>query len=181
VPGRSLVNILVFDHAGELARALARRVIEAVGVKPDLVLGLPTGRTPQLLYAELGTLTRETATDWSSVRTFNLDEFVGLGGNDPLSYRQYMERQLFAAVGIDRRHVGFLDGTAPDLDQECDRYERAIAAAGGIDLMILGIGVNGHIGFNEPAPGLQARTHRVTLCPETRDANAAHFGGDPSR
>src|SRR5690606_25093162 len=102
-------------------------------------------------------------------------------GNDPLSYRQYMERQLFAAVGIDRRHVGFLDGTAPDLEEECDRYERAIVAAGGIDLMILGIGVNGHIGFNEPAPGLQARTHRVALCPETRDANAAHFGGELAR
>jgi glucosamine-6-phosphate deaminase len=175
------VNILVFDEAGQLARALARRVIEAIRTRPDLVLGLPTGRTPQLLYAELGALTRDTGTDWSAVRTFNLDEFVGHGGDDPESYRQYMERLLFAEVGVSPAHVGFLDGQAPDLEEECDRYERAIVAAGGMDLMILGIGVNGHIGFNEPAPGLQARTHRAELCRETREANAALFGGDISR
>lgn len=175
------MNILVFDQAGQLAGALARRVIEAILARPDLVLGLPTGRTPQLLYAELGTLTCETRTDWSAVRTFNLDEFVGLDGRDPESYRQYMERQLFAGVRVTPHHVGFLDGKASDLEEECDRYERAIASAGGIDLMILGIGVNGHIGFNEPAPGLQARTHRVALCPETRAANAALFDGDLSR
>ncbi len=175
------MNILVFDRPEQLARSLARRVIDAIQARPNLVLGLPTGRTPQLLYAELGALTRESGTDWSAVRTFNLDEFVGLGSSDPQSYRQYMDRQLFGEVGIQACHVGFLDGTAPDLQEECDRYERAIASAGGIDLMILGIGVNGHIGFNEPAPGLQARTHRVELCPETRAANAALFGGDISR
>ncbi len=175
------MNILVFDEARQLARALARRVIEAVRDRPSMVLGLPTGRTPQLLYAELGTLTRETGTDWSSVRTFNLDEFVGLSADDPASYRQSMERLLFADVGIAREHVGFLDGTAEDIDAECDRYERAIVAAGGIDLMILGIGVNGHIGFNEPARGLHARTHRAILKPETRTANIALFGGDIER
>ncbi len=173
------MTILVFDDEIHLARSLSQRVLDAIHERPDLVIGLPTGRTPQLLYAELRS--RAAAADWSRVRTFNLDEFVGLGGGDPASYRQYMEHQLFADVGVAPAHVGFLDGRAPDLDEECARYERAIAEAGGIDLMILGIGVNGHIGFNEPAPGLHARTHRAALRPETRAANVDLFGGALAR
>lgn len=172
------MTIQVFADAQTLARELAARVIRALVRRPALVLGLPTGRTPQPFYAALRAQSAEAGVNWSDARTFNLDEFVGLPPGSPGSYRAYMERELFGAVGLRADHVGFLDGGAPDLVAECDRYERAIAEAGGIDLMVLGIGANGHIGFNEPAPGLQARTHLARLEAGTRLANAELFGGD---
>jgi glucosamine-6-phosphate deaminase len=175
------VNVNVFDNARALARELAARVIRAIVEQPPLVIGLPTGRTPQPFYAALRERSAAETVDWSSVRTFNLDEFVGVGPDAPGSYRAYMEKELFAAVGVAPAHVGFLDGRAADLDAECARYERAIAAAGGMDLMVLGIGGNGHIGFNEPAPGLLARTHVARLAADTRASNAELFGGDVTR
>ncbi|MEZ5285460.1 MAG: glucosamine-6-phosphate deaminase [Vicinamibacterales bacterium] len=167
--------------APAVAAALASRVLDAVARRPSLVLGLPTGRTPKLLYAELRRRSAGGAADWSAVRTFNLDEFVGLISGEEGSYRDYMERELFSAVGIPPAHAGFLNGGAPDLDAECDRYERAIAEAGGMDLLILGIGANGHVGFNEPADALHARTHRASLAAATRASNAYLFGGDAQR
>lgn len=172
------MTIHVFPDAQALARDLAARVIRAIERQPSIVLGLPTGRTPQPFYAALRAQSAGAATDWSRVRTFNLDEFVGLDVDSPGSYRAYMERELFESVRMAGEHIGFPDGRAADLDAECDRYERAIAAAGGIDLMVLGIGANGHIGFNEPAPGLHARTHRARLEAGTRASNAELFGGD---
>jgi glucosamine-6-phosphate deaminase len=175
------VTIQHFHDERALARELALRILDAIARKPSLVLGLPTGRTPRPLYAAVREASPAAGADWSSVRTFNLDEFVGVDAADAGSYRTYMERELFAVVRVNPTHVGFLDGRAPDLDQECERYEGAIIEAGGIDLMILGIGTNGHIGFNEPAAGLHARTHRARLQPGTRAANAASFGGDVTR
>ncbi len=172
------MNIQIFDDVRTLSAELATRVRAAVTQKPSLVLGLPTGRTPLPFYKAL----REgPSADWSQVRTFNLDEFVGVDPSSPDSYRAYMQRELFGPVGVPAAHVGFLNGCAPDLDAECERYEQAIADAGGIDLMILGIGTNGHIGFNEPGPSLQARSHRAHLQPGTRLSNAAMFGGDVAR
>jgi glucosamine-6-phosphate deaminase len=115
------------------------------------------------------------------VRTFNLDEFAGLDPSSEHSYRSYMQKELFDHVSIDPDNIGFLNGVAPDLMAECRRYEAAIEDAGGIDLQILGIGANGHIGFNEPADGLCATTHIANLTEETREANAALFGGDWTR
>jgi glucosamine-6-phosphate deaminase len=132
------------------------------------------------LYAELVKLTAARALDWSSVTTFNLDEFVGLDGAHAGSYRHFMDEHLFRHVNLSPDRINFLDGTA-DPVQECQRYERAIAAAGGIELQILGIGTNGHIGFNEPGPHLESRTHRIALEPETRRNNAELFGGDPDK
>ena len=169
------MTIQTFETAAALAGALARRVRAAIEAQPSLVLGLPTGHTPLPFYAALRAETRDHRIDWSGVRTFNLDEFVGLECGAPGSYRHYMQRELFDAVGIPPAHVGFLNGCAPDLDAECARYEREITAAGGIDLMVLGIGANGHIGFNEPAPELEPRTHRVGLLEATRAANRAWF------
>jgi glucosamine-6-phosphate deaminase len=172
------VNIEIFDDVRALSAELATRVRAAVTEKPSLVLGLPTGRTPLPFYKAL----REgPPADWSQVRTFNLDEFVGVAASSPDSYRAYMQRELFGPVGVPAAHVEFLNGGAADLDAECERYEQAIAAAGGIDLMILGIGTNGHIGFNEPGPSLYARSHRAQLQPGTRQSNAAIFGGDVAR
>jgi glucosamine-6-phosphate deaminase len=167
----------VFHDAATLARALARDVARQIARNPRLVLGLPTGRTPIPLYRELVRLHRRGIVDFRRATTFNLDEFVGLGAGDPRSYRAFMERHLFDHVNFDRRRIHFLEGTAPRLARECQRYERAILRAGGIDLQILGLGLNGHIGFNEPARALVAWTHCTRLKPGTRRANAALFGG----
>ena len=177
-PRSPRVTVFPGDHAA--ARALARRIAGTIAANPRLVLGLPTGRTPLALYRELAAL-HVRGTDFSAVTTFNLDEFLGIPASHPGSYRRFMEEHLFGHVNIppERRH--FLDGSAADPDAECQRYEREIAAAGGIDLQILGIGTNGHIGFNEPSPTLEARTHRVRLRPETRRSNAALFGGDAAK
>jgi glucosamine-6-phosphate deaminase len=139
------------------------------------VLGLPTGRTPVPLYAELVARYRSGAVDFARATTFNLDEFVGLPAGDPRSYRAFMERHLFDAVNLSPRRIHFLNGQAQDLEAECRRYERQIARAGGIDLLVLGLGANGHIGFNEPADVLVAATHCTRLTPVTRRANAALF------
>ncbi len=168
----------IFESDEVLAAALARRLADVIRRHPGLVLGLPTGRTPLALYTELIRITRSEHLDWSSVRTFNLDEFVGLGEGDAGSYRSFMEERLFSHVNIAPAHIGFLDGRAADVSSECQRYERVIQNAGGLDLLILGIGANGHIGFNEPADALAARTHRAMLDEPTRAANALWFGGD---
>jgi glucosamine-6-phosphate deaminase len=162
----------------DLAAALGRRITDIVRRHPAVVLALPTGRTPILLYEELVRRTRRDSVDWSSVRTFNLDEFVGLGAGEAGSYRSFMHARLFDHINLRPEHIGFLDGRATDLERECARYERAIADAGGIDIAILGIGANGHIGFNEPADALVARTHKATLELPTRASNAWGFGGD---
>lgn len=171
----------IFDSEQQLARAAAAIVAERLRAQPRLVLGLPTGRTPIALYAQLAAESAGGALDWSGVRTFNLDEFVGVPADAPGSYRAFMRLHLFDHVNIDARHVGFPDGMAGDLEAECARYDAAIRAAGGIDLQLLGIGGNGHVGFNEPGDALDAATHCVTLREETRQANAAWFGGHPSR
>jgi glucosamine-6-phosphate deaminase len=165
----------------DLAAALGRRIIEIVRRHPSVVLALPTGRTPIALYNELVRLTRLEHVDWANVRTFNLDEFVGLGAGDAGSYRSFMNARLFDHINLRDEHIGFLDGRAADLERECARYERAIADVGGIDIMILGIGANGHVAFNEPADVLVARTHRAKLDPLTHAGNALWFGGDVDR
>ena len=170
-----------YDNEEALASALATHLIDAIVRNPRLVLGLPTGRTPVALYRELRDRTRRDRTSWADVRTFNLDEFAGLSGRDPGSYRTFMQAELFGHVNLAPGHIEMLEGGAPDLQVECDRYERAIVAAGGIDIQVLGIGANGHLGFNEPADGLHALTHVADLQPATRAANARLFGGDPTR
>jgi glucosamine-6-phosphate deaminase len=175
---RARLHVYPTDRAA--ARALARQVADAIRTKPDLVLGLPTGKTPVAFYQELAALAEREALDLGGITTFNLDEFVGIAASHPGSYRRFMAERFFDRVRLRAEQVNFLNGAAPDMDAECERYELAIARAGGIDVQILGIGTNGHIGFNEPGPALQARTHRVVLRPETRRSNAPLFGGDPS-
>lgn len=175
------MRVLVSATAAELAATVAARIIDSLQAHAALVLGLPTGRTPLPLYEELARRSAGRAVDWSSARTFNLDEWVGLNGRHASSYRAYMQRCLFEHVNLDAEHIEFLDGAAPDLDEECRRYEQAIAQAGGIDLLLLGLGRNGHIGFNEPAAQLQTRTHRTRLTDETRASNAWLFGGEVDR
>lgn len=180
ITGRRSPRVAIFPDEHDVAQALARRIADLVGIHPRLVLGLPTGRTPLALYRELVAL-HAAGVDFSGVTTFNLDEFLGLPSSHPGSYRSFMEQHLFSHVNVRPENRHFLDGSTQDPDAECLRYEREIALAGGIDLQVLGIGTNGHIGFNEPARTLESRSHRATLMPETRRSNAALFGGDPSK
>ena len=175
------MDIRIFDSPEATAAALARRVARALVEKPSLVLGLPTGRTPVAAYGELRRLHAAGEADFAPATTFNLDEFAGIPPSHPGSFRMFMERHLFQGVNLRPAQIQFLNGAAPDLDAECARYEAAIDAAGGIDLLLAGIGANGHIGFNEPGDELASRTHRVTLLESTVRANAALFEGDLAR
>lgn len=175
------MKITVLDSSDDVAATLADRVASTLQAKPDAVLGLASGRTPVDGYAELRRLHAAGSTDWSHASTFNLDEFAGIDSRHPGSFRTFMERHLFEGVNLHAARIHFLNGVAKDLNAECDRYEAAIAAAGGIDLQLLGIGTNGHIGFNEPGDELPVRTHRVRLMESTKRDNAMLFGNDASR
>jgi glucosamine-6-phosphate deaminase len=175
------MRITVLNDNMEVAEALAERVASVLVAKPDAVLGLASGRTPVDGYAEMQRLYAAGRMDWSRASTFNLDEFAGIEPAHPGSFRTFMEEHLFRGVNLRQERIHFLNGSAADLDAECASYEKAIAAAGGIDLQVLGIGSNGHVGFNEPADDLPVHTHRVTLMESTRRDNAALFGDDLSR
>ena len=175
-PASPRVTVLADPRAvGEI---VASRVASALRQKPPLVLGLPTGRTPVPMYQALVSRASRGDADFSRATTFNLDEFLGLTPDHASSFRAFMNRHFFDLVNLAPSRINFLNGTSADAEAECDRYERAIEEAGGIDLQLLGLGTNGHIGFNEPGSVLVARTHRVRLTPETRAANAALFNGD---
>jgi glucosamine-6-phosphate deaminase len=171
------MHIRTYATADRAAQAAARLVLDRLAARPELVLGLPTGNTPIPLYRALVHAHRQGRADFSKATTFNLDEFVGVGQGDAGSYRTFMHTHLFAHVNLPSRRAHVLDGRAPDWRAEVARYETLIQRAGGLDLVILGIGRNGHLGFNEPAPALQPRSHRVTLRPDTRRSNAALFDG----
>jgi glucosamine-6-phosphate deaminase len=174
-----MIRVRIFDTPAVLARVLAGHIARLLAAQPTLVLGLATGRTPIPLYRELVRQHAAGRADFSRATTFNLDEFLGVSATDPRSYRAFMKTHLFDHVNLSPRRIHFLNGAvAPGRDvlRECDRYERAIERAGGIDVQILGLGINGHIGFNEPARALVARTHCTRLKPGTRRANAPLFG-----
>ena len=152
------------------ARIIARLLRE----KPNAVLGLATGSTPLLLYWQL----IEMKLDWSRVTTFNLDEYIGLPREHSQSYHSFMWENLFRHVNIRKESVNIPDGNAKDVPRECAAYEERIRAAGGVDLQLLGIGTDGHIGFNEPTSSLASRTRIKTLTQQTRRDNARFFGSE---
>jgi glucosamine-6-phosphate deaminase len=170
------VEVLIRPDADSGCALAAQIIAQVIRERPDAVLGLATGRTPMRLYAELVRLHREERLDFSQVTTFNLDEYVGLQPDHPQSYRRFMDEHLFRHVDIDPRRTHVPHGTADDLRHECRRYEDAIAAAGGIDLQLLGLGRNGHIGFNEPTGSMNARTWVKILSEQTLSDNSAVFG-----
>lgn len=175
------MKVRIFAGADDVADAAVRDVAAAIRLNPSLVLGLPTGRTPLRLYDRLVAWEHAGRVSFSRVTTFNLDEFVGLSASDPGSYRAFMEKHLFGRLRRRPCKVHFLDGHAEDLAAELRRYDRALQKAGGIDLQILGLGTNGHVGFNEPGPSLDTHSHRVRLHTRTREANADLFDGDTRR
>ena len=170
------MKVQIFRDSTRASQAVARIIAGQLERRPASVLGLPTGRTSVSVYKELVRL----RPDFSRAHTFNLDEFVGLPAANRRSFRAFMDRHLFCRVDIPGSHVHFLNGAADDLDAECRRFDHEISRAGGIDLLLLGIGENGHIGFNEPGAALVARTHRARLTLATRRANAGLFAGRPS-
>jgi glucosamine-6-phosphate deaminase len=173
----AFVRVRIVKDEQAAARVVASRVIKTLAARPSTVLGLPTGRTPVLLYARLRAAHASSRVDFSRATTFNLDEFLGLPASHPATYRAFMETHLFSHVNLSPRHIHFLDGTTADPHAECARYEAAIVRAGGIDLQILGIGANAHIGFNEPGPNVHANSHLARLEPGTRRSNADLFDG----
>jgi len=146
-----------------------------IRTKPNAVLGLATGSTPVALYCELIRMHREGGLDFSQVTTFNLDEYVGLAAKHPASYHHFMNENLFSHVNVRRDRIHIPDGTAKDIPAFCQEYEAAISRAGGMDLQLLGIGHDGHIGFNEPSSSLASRTRIKTLTENTVAANQRFF------
>lgn len=166
------------DHTA-LARAVAERVAEIVRKKPNAVLGLPTGSTPKGIYRELARLHRE-GLDFSQVQTFNLDEYFPIQPDALQSYHRFMQQHFFRYVNIPASQIHIPDGTLgrDEVPAFCEKYEREIAKAGGLDLVILGIGRSGHIGFNEPGTAEDSRTRLVIIHPFTRRDAAADFFGE---
>lgn len=166
---------IVIQPTPEAATAIAARLIaKLLRDKPNAVLGLATGSTPLLLYRELVAL----KLDWSKVQTFNLDEYIGISPQHPQSYHSFMWENLFRHVNIPVKNVHIPDGMARDIPATCELYEKQIRAAGGIDLQVLGIGTDGHIGFNEPTSSLVSRTRIKTLTQQTIRDNARFFGSE---
>ncbi len=169
------MEVILKSDPESLCRLAADMITDLMQRKPDAVLGLATGSTPLKLYAELIRRHREEGLDFSRVRTFNLDEYVGLGPDHPQSYASYMRNHFFSSVNVHPDSTHIPNGFTEDIPAECAAYEQAIQDAGGIDLQILGIGTDGHIGFNEPTSSLTSRTRIKTLTARTLADNARFF------
>jgi len=169
------MQVIIVEDYEQMSKKAAQIVIEAIRSRPDIVLGLATGSTPEGLYADLVRAHKEEGLDFSSVVTFNLDEYVGLPPDHPQSYRYFMNEKLFNHVNIKSENTHVPDGQARPLLPHCEQYEKMIAEAGGIDLQVLGIGRDGHIAFNEPGTSLGSRTHVTALTRETIEDNSRFF------
>lgn len=169
------MEVLIQATAQAADELAARLIAQALRDKPNLVLGLATGRTMEPVYASLAGMHTRDGLNFAACRTFNLDEYIGLPPDDEDSYHAFMSQHLFGRVNINPVNTHVPNGVAPDLDAECGAYERAIEACGGIDLQLLGIGCSGHIGFNEPLSALRSRTRCKALSPATIEQNASLF------
>jgi glucosamine-6-phosphate deaminase len=174
------MEIIIQADSQEASQTAARIVARTVREKPHAVLGLATGNTPLRLYRNLVRMHGEEGLDFSDVTCFNLDEYVGIPPAHPSSFHSYMWAHLFSRLNVAKERINIPDGLTADIPAACRKYEQAIRSAGGIDVQILGIGTNGHIGFNEPSSSLSSRTRIKTLTEETRLDVAAAFGGQES-
>ena len=173
------MNLVVLPTPEGVCRRAADIVAELVTAKPDAVLALPAGNTPRPVYADLARRHRAERLSFARATAFSLDEYVGIGPDHAASFRRFMADELYRHVDLPRERTHAPDGDAADLHAACAHYERTIAAAGGFDLCLLGIGGNGHIAFNEPGAPTDSRTHVVMLADDTRRALVASFGAEP--
>ena len=169
------MRIVLSDTYRDMSRKAAYIVASQIILNPRSVLGFATGETPLGLYRMLISMYWAGDLDFSGITTFNLDEYYGLSEESPYSYRFYMKKNLFQHINIREDQWHIPRGTAENVEEECRRYDRAIEKAGGIDLQILGLGVDGHIGFNEPDEKFEGGTHLVELQESTLKANARFF------
>ncbi len=170
------MEVIVLPTKEKVIKLAAAIIDKELRRNPRTVLGLASGRTMEALYAELVRMHKEEGLDFSLCHTFALDEYIGLSKNDVHSYHYYFQHHFLSHINIDQRNVHIPNGLAPNLEEECYRYEYEIKKLGGIDLQILGIGEDGHIGFNEPLSALLSRTRVKALAPATIAQNAPLFG-----
>ena len=181
-----IMRLIIEQDYDRLSQWAANHVVERINqFKPTadhpFVLGLPTGSSPEGMYAALVKANKDGRVSFRHVLTFNMDEYVGLPESHPESYHSFMARNLFDHIDIPRENVHILNGNAPDLEAECASYEQKIKDAGGIDLFIGGIGPDGHIAFNEPFSSLVSRTRVKTLTTDTIIANSRFFDNDVNK
>ncbi|WP_239618517.1 glucosamine-6-phosphate deaminase [Cohnella mopanensis] len=169
------MNILTYDSDDKLNEAAANIIVGQIQTTPRAVLGLATGGTPVGIYKQIVRDFQRGMFSFRNVTTFNLDEYVNLAIDHPESYHTYMNNHLFDHIDLPASQCHIPDGNAVDTAEECRRYDESIELAGQIDLQLLGLGHNGHIGFNEPAHALIKSTHVVDLAAETLEANARFF------
>ena len=169
------MQIIVCKNYEEMSKTGARIIASQVIMKPKCILGLATGSTPIGMYSELGRMCDEGILDFSGVSSYNLDEYYPISPDNPQSYYYFMEENLFSKINIDRANTHIPSGNSSDPEAECSRYDEMIDKAGGVDLQVLGIGQNGHIGFNEPDSALIAGTHVTGLTESTIKANSRFF------
>lgn len=165
------VRIILCDSYNEISERAAELIRAQIILKPDCVLGLATGSSPVGMYDRLA----EMNLDFSGVTTFNLDEYYPISRENDQSYYYFMQKHLYSRVNLRPENIHIPSGEADDVDAECREYEEKIQAAGGIDLQVLGIGMNGHIGFNEPDDSLNTKTHLTDLTESTITANSRFF------
>lgn len=169
------MKILIEKDYESMSKAASKIFMEAIKAKPNIVLGLATGSTPKGMYKEIIKYHKEGILDFSKVTTFNLDEYVGLSHDHPSSYGYYMNNELFNHINIHRENIYIPDGKTENLDEHCKEYDEMILKSGGIDLLLLGIGEDGHIAFNEPAEFLSAGTSVAKLAGSTIEVNSRFF------
>ncbi|MBE7037484.1 MAG: glucosamine-6-phosphate deaminase [Ruminococcaceae bacterium] len=169
------MRVIVCLDYNEMSMVGARFVSSQLTLKPDSVLGLATGLTPVGMYNILSDMNKKGEIDFSKVKSFNLDEYYKIAPDNEQSYHYFMEKNLFSKVNIKRENTHILDGLSENPEEECERFDKLIQEKGGIDLQILGIGRNGHIGFNEPDKELYSNTHLTPLTQSTIEANSVFF------
>ena len=179
------MRLIIEPDYNQLSKWAANYVIEHINAAKNqakpFVLGLPTGSSPEGMYAELVKAYKEGRVSFKNVITFNMDEYVGLPESHPQSYHSFMAEHLFNHIDCPKENIHILNGNAEDLQAECQHYEDMIREAGGIDLFLGGIGPDGHIAFNEPGSSLRSRTRIKTLTSDTRIANSRFFDNDPEK
>lgn len=169
------MQVIIRPDAASVSELAAKIIDKRIREHPHSVLGLATGATMERLYALLVKRHQENGLDFSLLRSYNLDEYIGIPPEHPNSYRSYMNKHLFDQVNIDLRNTYLPNGMAEDFERECYEYERNIRLDGGVDLQLLGIGKSGHIGFNEPLSALKSRTREKALTPKTIAQNEQFF------